>query len=96
MWGQGGCQSASLGVRDTISVLAITKEPATLTISIGPTTQELRTHKHGYVHFFDVPFQGACGPVTLSMHGQSAEGPPVRNECPPCGHTVFNCVAIEV
>lgn len=97
IWGQGGCHSASIGVRDVISVLAITREPTSVTIGIGDSFQELRTHhKHGHVHFFEVPVQGSTGPVTLSMHGRLSTGPDLRDGCSPHGYTVFNCAAIQV
>lgn len=86
-----------MGVRDVISVLAITGESTIVTVSIGDSSQELLTHhKHGHVHFFEVPIQGNTGPVTITMHGKSSTGPEIRNECSACGHTVFNCAAIQV
>lgn len=97
VWGQGGTHSASRGARDLISVLAITKEPTTVFLSIGDSSQELQTHhRNGHVSFFEVPVDGRTGLVTLAMHGESGQGPAISNECHPCGHVVFNCAAVEV
>lgn len=78
-------------------MLAITREPATVHLSIGDSSQELRKHHNsGHVSFYEVSMDSRTGPVTLTMHGKSAEGPAIRNECHPCGHVLFNCASIEV
>lgn len=78
-------------------MLAITREPTTITVGMGDSCEEFQTHhKHGYVHFFEVPIQGRTGPVTLSMHGKVSTGPEIRNDCSSRGYTIFNCAAIEV
>ncbi|KAF3762045.1 family 71 glycoside hydrolase [Cryphonectria parasitica EP155] len=97
VWGQGGSRSASQGARDVISVMSISKDPTAVTISIGD--QEVRPHhhqRHGYVSFAHVQVEGRTGPVRLSMHGRSATGPAIINDCPPSGHVMFNCVSIQV
>lgn len=95
VWGQGGSHSASHGARDVISVLTITKEPTRVIISVGDRSEE-HTRHWGHVNFFQVEVGTSSGPVTLEMHGKSAQGPAISSECPPCGHVHFNCAAIEV
>jgi glucan endo-1,3-alpha-glucosidase len=97
-WGQGGCQSASQGARDVVSVLAVTREPTALHVSIGGLSQEFITHhqQHGHLTFFEVPFDGRVGPVQLFMNGKSVTGPEIRNEVPACGHNTYNCTAIYI
>lgn len=96
-WGQGGGQSASQGARDVVSVLAVTREPTALHVSIGGLSQEYITHhQHGHLTFFEVPFDGRLGPVQLFMSGKSVTGPEIRNEIPQCGHNTYNCTAIHI
>lgn len=100
IWGQGGHRSASEGTSDIISVLAITAAPATVVLTVGDASpQELGTHrrKHdGHVSYFEVPFNGRTGEVTISLNGRTSSGPPISNDCPPFGHVVYNCTAIHV
>lgn len=98
VWGQGGSQSARQGAKDVVSVLAITTGPTTLVVSIGDSSKEFKfnsPHKPR-VFFVHVPFAGRAGVVTLEMNGKMARGPPITNECGPCGYVTFNCTAIEV
>ena len=96
-WGQGGGQSASQGARDVVSVLAVTREPTALHVSIGGLSQEYVTHhQNGHLTFLEVPFDGRLGPVQLFMSGKSVTGPEIRNEIPPCGHNTYNCTAIHI
>lgn len=103
VWGQGGHLSARDGANDSISVVAITAEPTTVTLRIGDSfPQELRTHHHshnkygGHASFFEVPLDGRTGEVILSLNDKTTSGPPIRDECPPFGHIVYNCTAISV
>lgn len=96
-WGQGGGRSASHGARDVVSVLAVTREPTALHVSIGGLSQEFTTHhQHGHLTFLEVPFDGRVGPVQLYMSGKSVTGPGIRNEVPPCGHNTYNCTAVHL
>lgn len=97
VWGQGGSQTASQGAKDVISVLAITKEPTTVTISIGDSSQEFETHQRlGHVSLFEVPFEGRTGPVQLALNGKSAAGTAISDVCHPCGHNTFNCATVHI
>ncbi|KAH8775428.1 glycoside hydrolase [Diaporthe sp. PMI_573] len=96
-WGQGGGRSASQGARDVVSILAVTREPTALHVSIGGLSQELITHhQHGHLTFLEVPFDGRVGPVQLFMSGKSVTGPEIRNEVPHCGHNTYNCTAVHI
>lgn len=78
-------------------MLAITKEPTTVAVSIGDSSQEFETYQRfGHVSFFEVPFDGRAGPVQLTLNGKSATGTAISDGCHTCGHNTFNCATIHI
>lgn len=92
VWGQGGTRSAADGARDVVSVVALTSGggPKSVTVEIGASSQTFATTAGGGgstpLSYFEMPFEGRAGPVTLRLGDRAKTGPPIRNECPPCGH----------
>ncbi|KAK3942588.1 glycoside hydrolase [Diplogelasinospora grovesii] len=97
-WGQGGSDSAANGARDVISIMAVTKGATSVSVNIGNKVQKTcHTTEQMRISYFEMPFhEGTTGPVMMSMNGKTVKGPEIRNECPPCGHVIFNAVAIQV
>ncbi|KAK5654325.1 hypothetical protein OQA88_7503 [Cercophora sp. LCS_1] len=95
-WGQSGSESAATGARDVISIVAITKTSASVTVAIGGYYWNFATKPNSPVSYFELPFDGRItGPVRLTLNGRTAEGPPIVNEC--ChGHVIFNHASIAV
>ncbi|KAH8899905.1 glycoside hydrolase [Thozetella sp. PMI_491] len=85
-WGQGGGASAADGARDVVSIVTATKGAASITVEIGGQGQTFNTQPGKVVSYFELPFAGRTGPVTLKMNGRQASGPAISNNCPPCGH----------
>lgn len=81
-WGHGGCGSALNGARDVVSVVALTKEPCQLTVSIGDQSWTFEAGTASSVSYFEVQFDSTMtGPVRISLDGNTAEGPAIVNEC---------------
>ncbi|KAK1754285.1 glycoside hydrolase [Echria macrotheca] len=94
-WGQGGSESASLGARDVVSVIAVTKHKSSLAVSIGETTRHFETDDQRRISYFEVPFDSSTvGPVRITLNEKASDGPAITNDCD--GHVVFNCVAVQV
>ncbi|KAK2074797.1 hypothetical protein P8C59_008977 [Phyllachora maydis] len=97
-WGQDGCASAADGARDVVSVLAIAAHPAPLSVAvtIGGEGRTFGGGEGSRVAYYELPFDGRVGPVCLSLGGRTTVGPAISEVCHPCGHVLFNPVAIEV
>jgi glucan endo-1,3-alpha-glucosidase len=86
VWGQGGRQSAAHGARDVVSVVALTNGMRSVSVDIGGSREVFHTRGDYPVTYFEVPFRGRCGPVTVGIEGRSKTGPAIEDVCPPCGH----------
>lgn len=81
-WGHGGCGSALNGARDVVSVVALTKEPCPLVVSIGEQRWTFQAGTTSSVSYFEVQFDSTMtGPVGISLDGNAAEGPAIVDEC---------------
>ncbi|KAI1405037.1 glycoside hydrolase family 71 protein [Hypoxylon fuscum] len=97
VWGQGGDNSAADGTKDVISVIALSNSPKDITISIGGSSQTVSASDSvGKAYFYQIPFSGKTGAVTITMDGKSTTGPEISNGCPSSGHVNFNAVAIQL
>ncbi|KAI5919550.1 glycoside hydrolase family 71 protein [Camillea tinctor] len=97
VWGQSGDASASGGTSNVISVIALTNSPTSITVSVGGSSQTVSASDTiGKASFYQVPFDGKTGAVTVTLNGRSTTGPEITNNCPASGHINFNAVAIQV
>ncbi|XXG95278.1 hypothetical protein Hte_001539 [Hypoxylon texense] len=97
VWGQGGSASAAGGTKDVISVIALSDSPKDITVSIGGSSQTVSASSSvGKAYFYQVPFGGFSGAVTVTLDGKSTTGPEITSACPSTGHVNFNAVAIQV
>lgn len=81
-WGHGGCGSALNGARDVVSVVALTKEPCPLVVSIGEQRWTFQAGTTSSVSYFEVQFDSTItGPVGISLDENTTEGPAIVNEC---------------
>ncbi|KAI1802096.1 glycoside hydrolase family 71 protein [Daldinia bambusicola] len=97
VWGQGGSASAASGTEDVISVIALSNSPKDITVSIGGASQTVSPSRSvGKAYFYQVPFDGKTGAVSVTVDGKSTTGPEITNNCPATGHVNFNSVAIQV
>ncbi|KAH6617236.1 glycoside hydrolase family 71 protein [Chaetomium tenue] len=97
VWGQGGTVSANHGAKDVISVMAVTKGVASITITAGNACRvTFETTSQSPVSYFEVPYNNrTTGPVTLALDGKTATGPEIR-PCHGTGKASLNAVAIHV
>lgn len=81
VWGQGGDALAAHGAKDVISVVAITKEENTVTVTLGDgKPREFQTARGS--SYFEIPFdENTLGPVRLRLNGQVTEGPDIHCNC---------------
>jgi glucan endo-1,3-alpha-glucosidase len=86
VWGQGGRESAARGARDVVSVVALTEGRRSVRVEIGGSREVFWTRGDYPVTYFEMPFRGRCGPVTIGIEGRSRTGPAIEDVCPPCGH----------
>lgn len=87
VWGQGGGASATGGTKDLVSVIVLSNSPKTITVSIGGSSQTVSASSSvGKAYFYQVPFNGRTGAVTVTVDGKSSTGPQIQNACPPTGH----------
>ncbi|KAM5346184.1 hypothetical protein ACJ41O_009189 [Fusarium nematophilum] len=96
VWGQGGTESAGVGARDVVSVVAITQGEEEVLVRIGDGEQE-RFVANGTgkrASYFEVPFEGRLGEVTLEMGGRSVVGEAITGVMPGTGYVNFNALAI--
>ncbi|KAB5582809.1 glycoside hydrolase [Coniochaeta sp. 2T2.1] len=94
IWGQGGNTSAANGAKDVISIMTATNGQKSVTVDIGGNAQTFNTQNG--LSYFEMPFNGRAGPVTVKLNGKAKTGPAINNGCPPCGHVVFNSVVVDV
>ncbi|KAI1775906.1 glycoside hydrolase family 71 protein [Hypoxylon cercidicola] len=87
VWGQGGGASAAGGTRDVVSIIALSNSPKDITVSIGGSSQTVSpSSSFGKASFYQVPFGGLSGTVTVTMDGKSTTGPAITTGCPSTGH----------
>ncbi|CAJ2504633.1 Uu.00g120270.m01.CDS01 [Anthostomella pinea] len=97
VWGQDGSASAAGGTSDVISVIALAEAPTSIDVSIDGSSQPVNTvGTVGKATFYQIPFDGKTGAVTITMNGESTTGPEITNICPSSGHVNFNAVSIQV
>ncbi|KAI1431041.1 glycoside hydrolase family 71 protein [Xylaria sp. CBS 124048] len=98
VWGQGGTVSADQGTNDVVSVIALTEVPTDITVQIGSAAAQTVSpiNAFGKASFYEVPFSGATGAVTVTINGASVTGPEITAACPASGHENFNAVSIQV
>ncbi|KAI1177069.1 glycoside hydrolase family 71 protein [Nemania sp. FL0916] len=99
VWGQGGGASASGGTKDVVSVIALTNSQTTINVKIGSGdsgTTASPTSTVGKAAFYEIPFNGRTGAVTVTLNGKSTTGPSISNSCPSSGHVNFNAVSFQV
>ncbi|KAK7414282.1 hypothetical protein QQX98_006879 [Neonectria punicea] len=97
VWGQGGSQSASDGARDVVSVITITVDETEFQLAIGDSSQSfLANGTASRVNYFEMPFDGAVGDVSLTMNGMTSVGAAISNTLPASGYVNFNSVAIRL
>ncbi|KAI0173106.1 glycoside hydrolase family 71 protein [Hypoxylon sp. FL1284] len=97
VWGQGGSAPAAGGTKDVISVIALSDSAKDITVSIGSSSQTVSSSSSvGKAHFYQVPFDGSTGAVTVTMDGKTATGSDISSACPSTGHVNFNAVAIQL
>lgn len=89
VWGQGGNSSAANGARDVISIIAATNGQKSVTVDIGGNAQTFQTQGGNPLSYFEMPFNGRTGQVTIKLNGKGKTGPAITNNCPPCGHVSF-------
>ncbi|KAF4983704.1 hypothetical protein FZEAL_920 [Fusarium zealandicum] len=96
VWGQGGGESASAGARDVVSVVAITDGEEEVLIRIGDAEQGrfIANGTGKRASYFEVPFDGKLGEVTLEMAGRSVVGGAITDMMPGTGYVNFNQLAI--
>ncbi|KAF7543086.1 hypothetical protein G7Z17_g11025 [Cylindrodendrum hubeiense] len=96
VWGQSGSESASVGARDVVSIITITIDDTEVQLDIGGTSQSFVANGTNRVNYFEVPFNGALGDVSLTMNGLSSTGPAIVNTLPATGYVNFNAAVIQV
>ncbi|KAM7196353.1 glycoside hydrolase family 71 protein [Rhypophila sp. PSN 637] len=98
VWGQKGTLSATAGVKDVINIFSVSVRETTLTVTLGDAEKELKVEA-GTPQFFQVPLrdlENETGNVTITMNGNTTEGPAITHNCPASGVINFNAVAIEI
>jgi glucan endo-1,3-alpha-glucosidase len=88
VWGQGGSAPATIGTEDVVSIIALTNSATDINVSIGSgAAQSVSPSKTvGKASFYEVPFNGRTGAVTISLNGKTTTGPEITNSCPASGH----------
>ncbi|KAL2265944.1 hypothetical protein VTJ83DRAFT_5296 [Remersonia thermophila] len=94
---RSGRVSAVHGARDVISVMAVTKGPASIEVSIGDSRRmTLKTTGTSPLSYFELPFsRSTTGPVGLALNGKRVVGPEITNG-PANGKVSLNAVSIHV
>ncbi|KAK4112910.1 glycoside hydrolase family 71 protein [Canariomyces notabilis] len=97
VWGQGGSILAACGARDVVSVMAVTKGAASITVAIGKSYKVVfETQEQDPISYFEVPFGShTTGAVVISMNGKSTVGPEITDGAGDCNASL-NAVAIQV
>ncbi|KAK4145665.1 glycoside hydrolase [Dichotomopilus funicola] len=98
VWGQGGSAPATRGARDVVSVLAVTKNPARITLEIGHTCRMVfETRSRNPVSYFEVPFdEYTTGVVSLSLGNKTTVGPEIETRTDADEKASMNAVSIQV
>ncbi|KAL2670071.1 hypothetical protein Neosp_014952 [[Neocosmospora] mangrovei] len=96
VWGQDGTESASVGAKDVVSVVAITTGEEEVLIKIGDSREErfIANGTGTRASYFEVPFDGSLGEVTLQMGDRSVVGGAITTNMPSTGYLNFNSLAI--
>ena len=96
VWGKDEAgPSASDATEDVINVMTITVDEQDIEVTIGGQGETFRTGgSGGPVSFFQLPFDGNVGDVSLVMGNASVVGPAITNSLPGTGFVNFNAVAI--
>ncbi|KAI8674476.1 hypothetical protein NCS57_00345500 [Fusarium keratoplasticum] len=96
VWGQGGSESASVGAKDVVSVVAITTGEEEVLIKIGDSREErfIANGTGTRASYFEVPFDGSLGEVKLEMGGRSVVGGAITANLPSTGYVNFNALVI--
>ncbi|KAL2129258.1 hypothetical protein VTI74DRAFT_8012 [Chaetomium olivicolor] len=97
VWGQGGSVPAAHCAKDVVSVMAITREAAVISLAIGDSCKmTFETSCPSPVSYFEVPFgRHTTGPVVLSLNDRTTTGPEIRSDCED-EMASLNAVAIQV
>jgi glucan endo-1,3-alpha-glucosidase len=67
--------------------MTATRGATSITVEIGGQGQTFNVQGGGHpISYFEMPFNGRQGPVTIKMNGRSATGPAIENRCGECGH----------
>ena len=91
VWGQDGSQSAALGTRDVVSIIALSSAATDITVNIGDSSETVSPlDSVGSAYYYEVSFEGKTGPVTVSMGDKQVTGPEISDACPEAGR-VSNC-----
>jgi glucan endo-1,3-alpha-glucosidase len=91
VWGQGGSTSAAAGTSDVISVIALSDSARDITVSVSGSPQTVSpVDSVGKAYFYQVPFSGKSGDVTVTVNGKTATGPAILDVCPASGHVRFS------
>ncbi|KAJ4287068.1 hypothetical protein N0V88_007762 [Collariella sp. IMI 366227] len=100
VWGQGGHIHATHCVKDVVSVMAVTRGSALITLTIGDFCRmTLETRSRSPLSYFEVPFDShAVGPVVLALNGKATTGPAIRRGGEEDAENLpsLNAVAIQV
>lgn len=83
VWGQGGVVSATHGAKDVVSVMAVTKGLASITVTIGNSRRvTFETNSQNPVSYFEVPIdRHTTGPVLLALNGRTTTGAEIVAGC---------------
>jgi hypothetical protein len=88
--------AASEATSDVISVIALSDSPCDITVSIGGSSKSVSaTDSIGKAYYYQVPFDGLTGAVTITFKGNSTTGPDITSS-PASGSVNFNAVTIQV
>jgi glucan endo-1,3-alpha-glucosidase len=90
VWGQGGSASAAAGTSDVISVIALADSAGDITVSIGGSSQTISpSDSVGKASFYQIPFGGETGAVTITVNGKTTTGLSILGACPASGHVSY-------
>lgn len=95
IWGQTGSLSASDGTEDMVNIMTVTVDETDIVVSVGGSSQTFHADGAG-ANFFQMPFSGLTGDVTLSMGGRTTTGPAITNTMPATGYINYNPLAISL
>jgi glucan endo-1,3-alpha-glucosidase len=96
IWGQGGSQSAANGAKDVVSIMTVTGGETDVKVCIASSCSNFKASGANRVNYFEMPFDGRTGAVSLTMNGKTTNGPSITNNMPSTGYINFNSVAIQL